>query len=94
MGARRSDEDCLVAVVGTGGSNVDHCLVHAHSADDIVEVVVDNYLCLVRQRTSVPICVANRQGYHSGGVLGCPGAAVTDGIPSFYYLEIDDFAPP
>ena len=43
MGARRSDEDCLVAVVGTGGSNVDHCLVHAYFADDAVEVVVDNY---------------------------------------------------
>jgi hypothetical protein len=48
MGARRSDEDCLVAVVGTGGSNVDHCLVHAYFADDVVEVVVDNYLCFVR----------------------------------------------
>ena len=45
--ARGADEDCLVTVEGTCCADVDHCLVHADSPDNVMEVVVDDDLGLV-----------------------------------------------
>ena len=89
-----ADKDCLVAVIGTCCADVDHCLVHADSSDNVVAVVVDDDLSLVGESAPVAICVTNWEGDDSGWVCWRPGTAVADWVPSLYDLEVDDFSSP
>ena len=89
-----ADKNCLVAVISTCCADVDHCLVHADSSDNVVAVVVDDDLSLVGESAPVAICVTNWEGDDSGWVCWHPGTAVADWVPSLHDLEVDDFSSP
>ena len=84
----------MVAVEGTCIADIDHCLVHADATYDIVAVVVDDHLRLIRECTPISVRVTNWERDDPGGIAWRPCAAVTDRVPSFNHFEVDDFATP
>ena len=87
--ARGADEDCLVTVEGTCCADVDHCLVHADSPDNVMEVVVDDDLGLVGECAPVAICITDWEGDDSGWMCWCPSTAVANWASCLNDLEID-----